>query len=110
MNTVTCTAANTCQCNGETAAAFCQRSGKNCDTYSGYDQCGNAKSAYCGYCSYPATCGAVTANVCGCTGQTDAALCAAGNKQCGSWMSEYVCSISIAAPSCSAVSATAAMV
>jgi hypothetical protein len=60
---------NVCGCIPEDDASFCSRHGKDCDAYSGDDNCGSSRTVYCGSCVYPDTCGgAGTANVCGCTG------------------------------------------
>jgi hypothetical protein len=54
-------------CLPETDAGFCARTGKNCGTVSGTDDCGNPRTVTsCGACNAPETCGgAGTANVCG---------------------------------------------
>lgn len=59
--------ANVCGCTPETNAEFCARNGKDCGTYSGTDNCGNARVvSNCGSCSGGEVCGQSTANVCGC--------------------------------------------
>jgi hypothetical protein len=72
-------------CTPETEAAFCARLGRDCDLVSGYDNCGTARTANCGSCTTPETCGGDgIANVCGlCVAETDAELCARGSFDCG---------------------------
>jgi len=54
------------ECTAETDAEFCGRLGKSCDPLSGDDNCGAPRTADCGTCAPPATCGGGgTPNVCG---------------------------------------------
>ncbi len=87
----TCTSPNTCtfgqcSCSSETNSQFCTRLGAACGPISGVDSCGQTRNvASCGSCTGSTTCGGGgTANQCGCTPQTDAVLCAARGKDCGS--------------------------
>jgi hypothetical protein len=53
-------------CTPESDSTFCARLGKNCGTVSGNDNCGNPRSASCGSCTAPQTCGGGgVLNVCG---------------------------------------------
>ncbi|MGI5865588.1 MAG: WD40/YVTN/BNR-like repeat-containing protein, partial [Myxococcales bacterium] len=75
-----------CGCTSESDAAFCARLGKDCGSVSGTDNCGRSRWAYCGSCNHPETCGGGgTANVCGCTPETNAAFCARLGKECGTF-------------------------
>jgi len=77
-------AVNVCGCTSESDAVFCAANGKDCDSFSGVDNCGRSRSASCGSCSGTASCGGGgTANVCGCTAETDAAFCARLGVTCG---------------------------
>lgn len=57
---------NVCGCTPESAAALCQRLGKNCGTITATDNCGGARTAACGTCAAGSSCGAVgaSANTC----------------------------------------------
>jgi hypothetical protein len=97
----TCLDANTCSvgvctCPAETTSAFCLRMGATCGPVSGSDLCGNPKSvASCGTCFGNQTCGGgATANVCGCTPESDTAFCAARSKDCGSVTGTDTCGVS----------------
>ena len=71
---------NACSCTPEDDETFCSRLGKDCDTFSGFDNCGAGRTANCGACALPETCGGTgTENVCGCSSTT----CAAEAKDCG---------------------------
>jgi formylglycine-generating enzyme len=81
-----CGASNVCDCVAETDATFCTRLGKNCGNPTGSDNCGATRTTVssCGTCTAPLTCsGGGTANVCGCTPETDTAFCARLGKNCG---------------------------
>jgi hypothetical protein len=70
-------------CVGETDAAFCARLGKDCDLTSGQDNCSQPRSADCGSCKSPLTCGgAGEVNVCGCD-ETVEDLCLQNGISCG---------------------------
>src|SRR6185503_972264 len=47
------------------------------------DNCNLSRTASCGACVAPQSCGAVTANVCGCISETNAAFCSRLGKNCG---------------------------
>lgn len=72
----------------ETDAAFCERNAKECGEFIGTDKCDEPRTAQCGGCDLPESCGGGgVANTCGqpeaCT-DTDADFCArSGNKDCG---------------------------
>lgn len=55
--------ANICGC--EMDAAFCSRLGKNCDAFTGTDNCGQPRTANCGSCNKSQICGGGIPNVCG---------------------------------------------
>jgi hypothetical protein len=73
-------------CTPEPETAFCTRLGKNCDNVTAPDNCGTSRTVNCGACSGTGeSCGggpAGTPNVCGCTPNSDAQLCA-GAASCG---------------------------
>ncbi len=77
---------NVCGCTPESDSAFLVRLGKNCGSVTAPDNCGVtrtvATSTWCSN-SYQTCGGGGTANVCGCTAQTDAELCTAGAATCG---------------------------
>ena len=77
--------ANVCGCTSETDAALCSRLGKNCGNVTAADNCGQPRTASCGgSCTTPQTCGGGgTANVCGCTPETNATFCSRLGKNCG---------------------------
>ncbi len=69
-------------CTKETDAAFCKRLGRTCGAVTAPDNCGAMRTVpSCGTCTAPALCG--NSNVCGCTAETDDALCLAHGAQCG---------------------------
>ena len=75
---------NTCGCTAEPNPTFCARIGKNCGSATAADNCGTARTVDCGPCSGVQTCGGGgTANVCGCTPETDTAFCARLAQSCG---------------------------
>ncbi len=78
--------AGQCSCASETNAQLCSRLGASCGALAGTDQCGQMRNvASCGSCYGSQTCGGGgTANQCGCTPASDADLCAARGKNCGS--------------------------
>ncbi len=93
---------NVCGCTPETNAQFCARLGTNCGSVTSADNCGVSRTASCGTsCPYPQTCGGGgSANVCGCTGETDAQLCASlGGGVCGTPTVSDRCLVQ-RAPSC----------
>jgi hypothetical protein len=94
VGTNTCSA-GVCACASETNSAFCQRAGATCGAVSGTDLCGNPKSvANCGNCPLNSTCGGTgTPNTCGCTPQSDAALCTSRGKECGSLTATDNCGV-----------------
>jgi hypothetical protein len=97
-------------CVPETDAVFCARSGKNCGSFAGTDNCGAARTTSCGTpCAAGQTCGGGgVSNVCGaaaCVPETDAALCARFGKNCGSFAATDNCSAARTA-SCGTTCAT----
>lgn len=72
-------------CVPESDVDFCARLSKDCDLVSGFDSCGVGRTANCGTCAPPTSCGGGgVANVCGgCEAETDAELCAVGGFDCG---------------------------
>jgi formylglycine-generating enzyme len=99
----TCRGNNVCACIAETDAEFCSRLASNCDTVTASDNCGNDRTVTsCGACSGTGmTCGGGgTANVCGCTPETDAAFCARLGKNCGSVTAADSCGASRTAVRC----------
>lgn len=84
VSPTTCSAGS-CFCPSESSSQFCTRMGAQCGAVSGTDTCGQPRNvANCGNCSTPKTCGGGgAANQCGCTSQSDAVLCAARAKDCG---------------------------
>ncbi|MGA9521059.1 MAG: hypothetical protein WBV82_06320 [Myxococcaceae bacterium] len=92
---------NVCGCTSESDAAFCAGLGATCGTASGTDTCGRQRSVSCGTCTAPETCGGGgTPNVCGCTAQTDAELCAGANNVCGAMTVTDRCGASRSIASC----------
>jgi hypothetical protein len=81
----TCGAGNTCvppNCVPESNPAFCSRLGKECNVFSGYDNCGVGRSTNCGTCTQPEVCQADS--TCVCPAETNAQFCARLGKNCGS--------------------------
>jgi hypothetical protein len=94
---------NVCACNGESDAEFCSRLGKNCGLVTANDKCGTERTVVsCGTCSGTGvTCGGgATANVCGCTPETDAELCSRLGKNCGTFAANDNCGASRSVTSC----------
>lgn len=77
--------ANVCGCTPESNPQLCTRLGLNCGTVTVADNCGTTRTMSCGTtCTNPNTCGGGgMANVCGCTGESDAAFCSRLGKNCG---------------------------
>jgi len=77
---------NTCGCTAETDADFCVRLGKNCGPATGTDNCGAPRTADCGTCTSPLTCGGGNPgapNICGCTPETNTTFCSRNGGECG---------------------------
>src|SRR5262245_9971020 len=75
---VLCGCDGTAACMPETDLAFCARNEKDCEDYSGFDNCGASRTVACGTCELPETCGGGgVVNVCGALG-VDAGLIDAG--------------------------------
>lgn len=73
-------------CEPESDTSFCEGNKKNCGSFSGIDNCGQARTADCGECGEGETCGSVEAFVCGptpCQPEVDQVLCQAEGKNCG---------------------------
>lgn len=71
-------------CMPETDGEFCTRLVKTCGEVTDVDNCGDSRTADCGMCTAPATCGGGgTPNVCACPGQSDQAFCDAYGAVCG---------------------------
>jgi hypothetical protein len=79
-------------CAPEMDATFCARLSKNCGRVTANDSCGRERTVIsCGDCTSPAVCGGDGSGVCGvpsiilepCTPESDAALCARFEKNCG---------------------------
>lgn len=63
-----CDAADpSCDCIPESDDEFCARLQLNCGEVSDVDNCGETRTAVCGTCEEPTTCGASERNVCGCS-------------------------------------------
>lgn len=79
----TCTSAGRCACTPESDAEFCARTGFECGSASGSDNCGRYRSvASCGVCSAPETCGGGgVAGTCACVPQCSGKVC--GPDGCG---------------------------
>ncbi len=86
--------ANVCGCVVETNAAFCGRLGKDCGSVTALNNCGVNRTISCGSCTGTKQCGAITANVCGCLGETNATFCARLGKDCGSVSAPDNCGVS----------------
>jgi hypothetical protein len=75
-------------CVAESNPAFCLRLGKDCGSVTNLDNCGQQRTAACGTCTAPDTCGgAGVLNLCGngsCQAETDKQFCARLGKNCGS--------------------------
>lgn len=90
-------------CQAEDNGAFCTRQGKNCGTFSGFDNCGTLKTvASCGVCSsYYESCGGGNLpNVCGCAPESDWAFCTRTGHSCGSASGTDNCGNARTATSC----------
>ncbi len=80
--------ANVCACTPESNQTFCDRNGKDCGSFAGTDNCGAARTANCGTCTSPETCGggaSPVANVCACTPESNQDFCDRNGKDCGSF-------------------------
>ncbi len=97
-------------CVPETDGRFCARYGKNCNAFTNIDNCGVNRTASCGACASPQTCGAVTPNVCGCIPESDSGFCArlgltcgtqTGTDNCGAARSGVTCGACAGGNSCS---------
>jgi prepilin-type N-terminal cleavage/methylation domain-containing protein len=71
-------------CYPEDDVQFCVRQNKNCSVFTGTDNCGQPKTANCGTCSFPLTCGTLAPNQCGCTPEADGVFCSRLSANCGS--------------------------
>lgn len=82
-------------CTAESDTSFCERHGKECGEFTGTDNCGESRTAACGSCPDGSTCGLKTPNVCGedeeCVGESEAVLCAALGKNCGTLETDDRC-------------------
>ena len=92
--------ANICGCTPETDAQLCAAKGQNCGTLSTTDNCGGRRSvSSCGTCpgNLGQSCGGGTPSVagaCGCTPESDAALCLANSATCGTLTAPDNCATS----------------
>jgi prepilin-type N-terminal cleavage/methylation domain-containing protein len=83
---------NVCGCISETDSAICSRLAKNCGSVTEIDNCNISRTVTCGTCVDPQTCGGGdTANVCGCTPETDSTICARLGKNCDSLVTTDNC-------------------
>lgn len=65
-------------------AELCQTENLECGAAVRINNCGETVEIECGNCASPLICGAGgVANICGCEGSSDAALCAAAGLECG---------------------------
>lgn len=91
--------AHVCGCAPLTDTELCVARGKNCGALSVRDNCGTSRTIQCGTCTV-GTCGAAIPNVCGCTAETDSALCARLNLNCGGVTTQDNCGRSRTISSC----------
>jgi hypothetical protein len=78
--------ANVCGCTPQSDLALCSSVSKNCGTITANDNCGTSRTVpSCGTCTGTGvSCGGGgTANVCGCTAETDLGFCTRLGKNCG---------------------------
>lgn len=85
--------ADCASCLPEADSAFCARLGKNCDSVTAPDNCGEVRTTFCGACGEGKVCGAELPNVCTpvCVAESDAALCAASGADCGALVATDSC-------------------
>jgi len=90
-------ASNVCGCTAEPNVTFCARVGALCGTVTTADNCGTPRTVTCNSttCLSPDTCGGGSSpNVCGCTGETEATLCAQlGSGVCGTLQALDGCNV-----------------
>ena len=73
-----------CGCQGQSEADFCAAHDASCGAVTGMDRCNRPRTAFCGTCAAPESCGGGGKNnVCGCTPESDAVFCAEQAKNCG---------------------------
>lgn len=81
-------------CEPEPDSDLCLAAGRNCGALTAKDRCGNDRTAQCGECALPQTCGGSGAEgVCGdgtCT-ESDADLCKRFGKNCDDFQAKDLC-------------------
>jgi sulfatase modifying factor 1 len=90
-------------CVNETDAAFCQRNGVACGSFSGLDNCGRFRPvSSCGTCvGLGQSCsGGGVPNQCGCAPESEAAFCARNQRECGAFTGADNCATTRTASSC----------
>lgn len=81
----TCQDNNVCTCDPEDNTTFCARLGAQCGPLTGLDNCGRPRTiSSCGSCTPPQQCGnGGGGNVCGCSAESEAEICARLGAECG---------------------------
>lgn len=90
-------------CVRESDAEFCARLRYDCDLVSAFDNCGTNRSANCGTCTSPETCGGGgSAHVCGsaCVPEDDATFCRRLGAACGTKNGVDNCGVQRVVASC----------
>lgn len=73
-----------CNCVPESEEELCTLAGAECDELEVEDRCGGTQTITCGTCEGDDVCGAGgIANMCGCEPESDEAMCARLNAECG---------------------------
>ena len=101
--------ANVCGCTPEGDNVFCKRVGASCGAMSAADNCGQARAVEsCGTCSGTGeSCGgAGKTNVCGCTSESEKALCERLGATCGSASGADNCGTNRTAADCGGCTGT----
>ncbi len=80
-----CGNSNVCGCSSESDTALCAARGANCGSLALIDRCNANRIVHCGSCSDPSqSCGVGgVGNVCGCTPESDEAMCSRVARNCG---------------------------
>ncbi len=77
--------ANVCACDTQSDTQFCADNSAVCGVLTALDDCANMRTVNCGPCPAFQTCGgAMTANQCGCTPESDPEFCSRRAVECGS--------------------------
>jgi uncharacterized protein (TIGR02145 family)/prepilin-type N-terminal cleavage/methylation domain-containing protein len=70
-------------CYPENDADFCSSQNKDCSVFASKDNCGQPRTANCGVCTAPLTCGVFAPNQCSCASESNSDFCTRLGAVCG---------------------------